>query len=195
MHDRPTVMALRAVAALLLAASGLVLFTAPPAQACSCAGEPLRVGIRASAAIFTGTVEDDRRGSWGTDRSAPARVLTFAVDRVWKGEVTRSTEVGTGNGGGDCGLSVEEGEEALVFATLDESGGLTANICTSLDAGVEDVERLLGPGEAPEAGLTSHPASRSLWGWPVLVAAGALLGLAGVTAYVVARARRRGVRA
>jgi hypothetical protein len=143
---RHSPMAVRLLLALLLAVPGVLLTTASPAHACSCVGGPPEAGVRGADLIFLGTVTDDRGGN------GIRRTLTFEVDLAWKGQVTATTRLGTGAGGGDCGLEITEGDETMVFAYREDDGTLGSNICHGRGATHTDVERLLGPGAPPVEG-------------------------------------------
>jgi hypothetical protein len=107
------------------------------------------VGVRLAEAIFHGLVSEESGGN------GSARILTFDVTRVWKGEAAETTDLRTGSGGGDCGLEFQEGDETMVFAYLDEDGVLASNICSSRGATRTTVEALLGPGAEPSPGTQS----------------------------------------
>jgi hypothetical protein len=140
---RPSSMALRLVLALLLGIPGVLIATASPAHACSCVGGPAGTGVRGADVLFLGTVAEDRGGN------LTQRTLTFEVERVWKGETPATTQIRTGSGGGDCGLEIGDGDEAVVFAYR-EDDTLASNICSSHGATRSDVERLLGTGTPPD---------------------------------------------
>lgn len=124
--------------ATIVALSGLVVWSAPSAYACSCKESPPGQAIAGADAIFEGTVSDKTRGPRGY-------TYTFLVERSYKGEVAETALVETGFGGGDCGFEYGVGDRALVFGS---GRGLTlsSSICASLGTEQADVERVLGPG-------------------------------------------------
>ena len=131
----------RVVSRLVVALLGLTfaVWAAPtPAYACSCAPSDPEAQISRADVIFTGTVvSDEARGT--------IRRLTFAVDRVYKGDAASTQVVETNSSGASCGLEISGPGPFVVFA---QAGGgrteLTAGLCdgttnapapTSLGAG------------------------------------------------------------
>lgn len=132
------------VIAAMVVMSGLLVWSAPSAYACSCVIESPDQGIAEADAIFTGTI---------VEKSTIPRGYAYEllVERSYKGEVADVALVESGFGGGDCGIEYGEGDQALVFAAkLD--GTLSSSICASYGAGLADVERVLGPGTEPARG-------------------------------------------
>ena len=167
-----------AVVGLLLVLTGW--WAAPErAYACSCVAEhddPTHV--QRAEVIFTGTMIDNRtRGQ--------IRILTFTVDRVFKGTAYATQAVTTHRQGPACGLELAGPGPFVVFAdrTGSPRAALEANSCGGTrTAPIADD---LGPGHPPISG-------RSRTGglaWLVPAAAG--MGLLGVAiGFVVVRRRR-----
>lgn len=106
---------------------GLV-YPAPDAFACSCAGEPSdEVALRRTAMVFTGTATD----SVGAFLGGGSNAYGFEVDRAYKGEVRSDQWVNTGSGGGDCGYEFRLGERYAVFAHTEDGEGFYTSICTN----------------------------------------------------------------
>jgi hypothetical protein len=134
-------MGLAAIARLAVVA-GAVAIAAGPALACSCGGtfpgkhawEIAQKEVQASAAVFEGTpvrfeprwdVLDAKDGSLiptgvplenATLKEWPHMVVTFRVQRAYKGDLGSEVQVATGMGGGDCGAVFSPGLTYLVYA-------------------------------------------------------------------------------
>jgi len=132
------------VPALLLACSGLVL-TSPAAQACTCQVPSVAQASRQADVVFTGALLGEQRGRQQAD-------LAFAVDRIYKGEVSADA-VDVASPTDSCGLRLVEEESYLVFAA-DGRSGLVSEKCygttRAQPRAVASVERALGPGERYE---------------------------------------------
>ncbi len=143
-------------AALLLAAVLLVLsalWASPaPAYACSCAPASDARYAADAAAIFTGRLVEDQ-----VDQSAQTRTLTFAVDRVYKGQVTATQVVTSHASGASCGVEITGPGPFLVFAQA-EPTGLTADLCGGTRDGSAPAG--LGAGQAPLPDPASPSAER-----------------------------------
>lgn len=144
----------RALAAMLvLGLFAVVAVVAPqPALACDCPEPPPPEEERERAdAVFVGEVVSVTGP--GPDLAPPDRELLaeIAVDQVYAGEVHERVEVRTSADQGLCGYGFEPGRDELVYATVDDDGTLTTNLCdrtTPLDRAEEDLAAL-GEGEAP----------------------------------------------
>ena len=128
----------RLLPALLLACVGLVLVPGAAQAACKCQAASIERSARQADVVLTGVMAGQRRA-----------VLSFEVDRIYKGEVTSGT-VDVVTPTNSCGLRLAEDESYLVFATQGRSG-LASQQCSGTTAArarvVDDVERALGPGE------------------------------------------------
>lgn len=84
-------------------------------------------------------------------------IVHFKVDKAWKGTEDSEMIITTGYGGGDCGISFEEGQQYLVYASASdmyEAGTLSTTIChrtTGISGATEDLNAL---GEGREVGST-----------------------------------------
>ena len=113
---------------------------------CECAPPRPAAEARAdAAAVFSGTVVRTHRSIFL--RPQGRRVITFRVDRAWKGVEARTVRVVTGWGGGDCGYPFETGQRYLVYASGGVRGeALVASSCsrTAALSGAGDDLRALG---------------------------------------------------
>jgi hypothetical protein len=147
----------RHTAALLLAGVLLALsswWAGPaPAYACSCASATDAQHVAEAAAIFTGTLVADQ-----VDQRNQTRSLTFAVARVFKGQVTATQVVTSASSGGSCGVQLTGPGPFVVFAQA-EPTGLTADLCGGTRSGSAPAG--LGPGQAPLPNPAARPDSAS----------------------------------
>jgi hypothetical protein len=124
------------------------------AYACSCA-ERLSVEEQLSLSdeVFSGrvlAVKHDRKLNGSVTNS-----VRFEVSQIWKGGSESQIFVHTGQGGGDCGIHFEEGQEYLVYAHPSTMYGdqelLVTIMCdrtAKLTEANEDLA-ILGEGRAP----------------------------------------------
>ena len=128
-----------------------------PAEACTCVtGSAVCEDYWKTSAVFLGRVETIARvpTKGATGLPSPRRV-TFSVLERFRGVTTRTVDVRTGSGGGDCGYPFKEGIEYLVFASVNESTGeLATGICSRTQpaaAADEDLAyaRAVASGSAP----------------------------------------------
>jgi hypothetical protein len=134
--------------------AGAIAVTARPMFACKCGSSfhgnnPLEVAkleAEGSAAIFEGTPErfelqwsllnakegelisaEDpgaARGDW------PRMLITFLVQRAYKGNLGREVQISTGLGGGDCGAVFAPGLTYLVYAGGPNIRGFGVSMCS-----------------------------------------------------------------
>ena len=121
----------------------LIALVAGLANACSCIppGTPLEE-MEKSDAVFSGKVV-----TIGQD--ANGYVVTFEVERAWKGVSAPTVRVRTAMDSAACGFPFVRGEKYLVYA-YDSEGSLSAGLCSrtaTLADAAEDV-KALGPGTA-----------------------------------------------
>ena len=124
--------------------------------------------------------EEDTDDYW-----APLRG-TFEVETVLLGEVHETVAVGSGYGGGDCGVDFENRGRVGIVAYADDKG-LSTGIC----GGVWDADHLLevhGPGSEPLPDAV-EPSETDNSGIPVWVWPAALLAT-GVTTLLLFIKRR-----
>jgi hypothetical protein len=97
-------------------------------------------GPNVSKIVFEGRVERQEvaAGPIGAPREATStggldrhRTVYVRVQRSYRGEVSGTVRVLTGNGGeGDCGFDFETGSQYLVYADRDDNENLVTSICT-----------------------------------------------------------------
>jgi|JI10StandDraft_1071094.scaffolds.fasta_scaffold454223_1 hypothetical protein len=168
------------------------------ACACSCAGLTDAEALRQSPVVFVGTLREVRRPTVMLSSGAPSRFL-FDVEAVFKGEVHEVQSIVSSSDGASCGLELDVGQRALVFATSAIShdlaaGEYEAGLCggtrplvgSEQPAGLgEPVPALPGRSAVGEDGSWPSVIGRN-WYW---IVAGAVAGIAAV---VWLRRRRRG---
>ena len=180
-----------------LAAAGLLLGLAAiwavptPAYACSCAQTSDEGHVSRADVIFTGRIEDDR-----SDQQT--RILTFVVERIYKGSIGTRQVISTSASGASCGLEIGGEGTFLVFANhADQPGQLEANLCGGTRPG--GAPAILGEGRPPQPESASPsdpagpapPAAKPNTG-PLLLIIGVVIIIAAFR--VAARARRREAR-
>lgn len=154
----------RALAALALAVTSLVVLgaTATPAWACRCVPADTAQHVEAAEAVFSGTItaRDESGGLTGEV------VYSVAVDRVYKGDVEAEVTVATSSQETACGLpDLPQGEPLLFFGSADAVGidrgdGVAsdadwhANSCNGTggtdDDELTEVEQVTGGSTAPD---------------------------------------------
>ncbi len=156
----------------VLVAAGALVVPASSAYACSCIAASPRAHMHHSDAVFTGrlvkveTPSDRSR----IQSSGDPRVLTFEVDRVYKGAVASLEEVGTVADGAACGLGLRGEGPFLVFASATEAKPGKPRYSSYLCSGTrrvaddESVPAGFGAG-SPPGGMPSQPTDE-----PALVA-------------------------
>lgn len=143
-------MVARLLAVLALLAGGLVLGSAAPAAACSCARlSPEEYAARADVA-FVGTATDERAADGEV-------VYRFTVETVHAGRVSRMQDVVAPRTGSTCDQRLPLDRELLVLGTLDARGRPVLQDCQDVAWYAEDsyagkVAAALGPGTRPLAG-------------------------------------------
>lgn len=181
----------------LAAALVLTLAGAPVAHACSCMPQTFDEAVQNTDLIADLTIEHQIEGTDGE--------ITYyaAVDRVWKGEESRTISFTTQEQTTACGLgSLEDGATLLVWAS-GADGEYSSTWCAiPSDAGPDVRERLSQELGAP-TDLTDQPVPRSEHPVPfasrsvalllaLLAGAGLLvLGAGGIAVAAVLLLRRR----
>lgn len=171
-------------------------FLAPgTACACSCAPYDAAEAAANAAVIVVGTPVESRDGRYG-------RQYVVQVDRSYKQAVPRRITVGTGTGGGDCGMTMEIGDRRLLVL----SGGSIhddvpasdwyAWLCANL--GGDDVLTYAGapreplPGAGPQVpGEGADGLSEGALAGIVLGSVGGVVVLTAAGWLLVRRSRRR----
>jgi hypothetical protein len=115
-------------------ACGFLFFAGGSAWGCSCdlifaASSPCK-GLKAADAIFVGRAVS----SEGLPVGAPVEKVRayrfrFAVEENISGIKDAEVYVGTGRGNGDCGFRFKVGEQYVVYASKDDDGEMSTNIC------------------------------------------------------------------
>jgi hypothetical protein len=121
------------------------------AYACSCVNRTDTQLAEDADVIFTGRIAEDRiRGQ--------SRTITFAVDRVYKGDAHTQQAVHTHASGASCGLEISGPGPFVVFANRDDTRApdLQANLCGGTREGAPPAH--LGEGYAPLTGGGTSPA-------------------------------------
>jgi hypothetical protein len=120
--------------------------------ACSCARLPppgpgaapslAEITSNKDLAIFEGTVASAQlKGSLfdanvgdlvsaDLDGDSPFMLVSFDISRSYSGQQSKTLQVRTGLGGGDCGYPFEVGKQYLVYAFKNESGEFSTGICS-----------------------------------------------------------------
>ena len=189
----------RLVGATIVAAMAAVLMvvSASPAYACSCAGGTDAEALARADAVFAGELVETRRPSGPEFSSTDPMRLVFDVEVVYQGTVRARQSVVTAVSGASCGLELQGTGPFLVFATVEPQLGLTGEdgeFFSSLCSGTRAVGEVplpdeLGVGDLPAPGASPIGAEggRSVSG-PVLLA-GALVVAAAVGGAVWMRRR------
>lgn len=144
------------------------------ASACSCAMPPsVDQAFEEAKAVFSGKVVGITKSKKSWNRG---KTVTFQVNEVWKGEEKSKLVIKTGLDDGDCGFPFVEGEEYLVFATVNDFYGentLSTNICQRTARLAEASEELaeLGSGSVIEQSneWTSDHHNTNELGWIVAI--------------------------
>lgn len=142
----------------LLAAPLLLVWSAPPAQACSCAGGSVAENAEGSDAVFVATMAAD------LEESGVGLVEARAdVDLVYAGDVPDQVTISTGAQESACGLTrLRAGRTWLFFTTAGTDDTFRVSLCGGNSptgrTGDPAVERVLGPGRAVLATPSPDPA-------------------------------------
>jgi hypothetical protein len=105
----------------------VAILTAAPAfaqQPCDCGSMPAPcAGYWGATTVFTGRVDRITRDASGMRR------VTFTILERHRGRSASDVVVTTGPAGQRCSLSFRTGGEYIVYATPDDTGTLTTNVC------------------------------------------------------------------
>jgi hypothetical protein len=190
----------------LVLAGSAVLAVPGTAHACSCVSAGPRQYVEWADAVVWARVVD-------VQRPAPpigdAHYL-LEVDRVYKGEVTRSAQVDSDVSGAACGLEGIESDRSYAFFLEGTGSPWSATLCGGTGAVDRDrLEQVLGAGEGTDegtggqsgtdaragtaAGVAPQPGGPtrlpvSTWSWAG-VGAGALACLVGCAAWALRHRR------
>jgi hypothetical protein len=164
------------------------------ASACSCVGADDVESAGRADAIFAGTLTDTVTPNQSGSSMDPV-TYSFAVSRVYKGDVATSQPVGSVISGASCGLELDGTGPFLVFASANEEGqpALKANLCGGTRPLGSGPDPALGPGYAAVRAVPVVAAAATHDGdsQPALLALGGALGLiaAGGLAFELRRRR------
>lgn len=138
--------------ALLLTAPAVLIASPSPAEACSCVGSTVEQRAPVTDAIFQGEVIDI--DSLASDNRQRTR-FTFAVARVWKGDVGSTVTVDSIGSGAACGLEIESGQTRVIYAD-ERQGRLTSGLCSAPfgSGGKAALTALLGEPSVPDSSTT-----------------------------------------
>jgi hypothetical protein len=136
----------------------LLNFDPSGATACSCVPFTKPQIVENAAVIFTGTVVSVSQvfgygiGPGGCNRTSsmdPIRV-TFEVETVFKGEVTKSITITTAASSASCGAEFAEKKRYTVFATRAEDV-ISTNLCRgNVEGAIVAADYGLGAGRPPK---------------------------------------------
>src|SRR5438477_11290076 len=113
-----------------------ILFVPQVTRACSCvlavSGNPPCQSFWNTPVVFSGHVIEIKTiiPDEGPQKGWRSKLVRFAVTGDYRGNVGQSTEVLTGQGGGDCGFEFQVGQDYLVYAGKGDDGMLGTSICT-----------------------------------------------------------------
>jgi hypothetical protein len=161
--------------------AGSLALGASPAAACSCAPLTKQAHAEHAALVFTGIVTDVTvHGAPLVMSSIDPVEVVFAVEKVYKGQVTKTTTVWTVREGASCGYRFEMGRRYTVFSHGWE-GRFGASLCSgNVEGPIVADSYGLGVGSPP--GADPFPWVRSA------IVAGVILA---TTAFVAAARRGR----
>jgi len=144
---------LRLLLAGVLGALSLVVLTATPSFACSCAGAGTAEYVDGADAVFTGTVTDKEPPPQRAVMSSGDPVTyTFDVERWFKGEQGDPVQVMSPMSGASCGLEgVRAGQRYVVFTTESRRGDLWASLCGGTAPWSADLEAEVTAAAGPGA--------------------------------------------
>jgi hypothetical protein len=162
-------------------------------HACSCADplEDVELMLGYADAAFVGTVTEIRRPELAVSSMAESRFV-FAVATVYAGEEVYATQsIVTASDGASCGLELQVGATALVFARDSDTeltpdpGELVSSLCEVASTPIPaDVLSALGPERQPLAGSSPIGADDGLastatrnWYWLAAAAIGSVTAL------------------
>lgn len=167
----------RAAAVVLAMGAALVMATARPAAACSCAATSAGRLIAAADAAFVGTFvgRDDPNGTATIVSSGREVVNHFRVERVYAGSLPRRVDVRSAADGASCGIEVSRGGTRVGIALDRRPGRWHGSLCATFSP--DDAAAL--PWRAPSG--TTGGSSSLPW---------SLLGAAAVAAAVYGAGRR-----
>jgi hypothetical protein len=154
---------------LFSAALGLLALTvwALPhaARACSCMLPPApSVAVERADAVFEARVEGVTAEALGTPGNGMGNLrFDLEVLRQWKGDLGAAAQLVTRTSGAACGRNLTIGKVYLIYASKQDDGQLTDNMCsrTRLASSADEDLAVLGPGTTPASPRpVAEPTSR-----------------------------------
>jgi MYXO-CTERM domain-containing protein len=132
------------------------------ARACSCLLPPApAVAVERADAVFEARVENH---SSDLSNSAGAGLVRYDLEvlRQWKGELKPAAQLTSRASSAACGRSLTVGKVYLIYASKQDDGQLTDNLCsrTRLASTADEDLAVLGPGNAPGNRPVAEPTSR-----------------------------------
>lgn len=125
-----------------MAAVAVLITTATPASACSCASGDARDALaRADAAIIGTVLSRTPSGEQGAS-------FTFRIDEEVKGDFGETVNVSSANNGAACGLEVGIGQQTGLFLSGSDSEGWSSSLCQQISP--EDLREAAQPMPAPD---------------------------------------------
>ena len=159
----------QAVAGRIFAMLGVIWALSSRSEACSCVqAAPPCEAFTSAHTVFIGRVVTvtniDRHMVAGNESFVTwGRRTQFVVERVYKGSESKTVELETGSGGGDCGYGFQKGKSYLVYAYVGtRTKKLETNICTrtrTVELAADDLDYLNTP---PQTSGTTR-ISGSIW--------------------------------
>jgi hypothetical protein len=151
---------MRNVLSWILVAVSMVALGPSSALSCSCILSSPTDALDHATRVFSGRVtamEDPYAGDILQDSLDPV-IITFIVERVWKGDVGPTVQIQTARDGASCGFTFHEGEQYLVYAYNSQ-----VSLCSRtkvLASASEDLAEL-GAGHEPARETTASSARRT----------------------------------
>ncbi len=118
------------------------------------------VAVERADAVFEARVENVYKDG-GPDGVGSLR-FELEVLRQWKGELGAAVQLATRSSSAACGRNLTLGKVYLVYASKQEDGQLTDNLCsrTRLASTADEDLAVLGPGTGPGSRPVAEPTSR-----------------------------------
>ncbi|MFD1737931.1 hypothetical protein ACFSCX_15445 [Bacillus salitolerans] len=193
-----------------------ILFVQPiTSYACSCVQPPpVTKEVERSSAVFSGKMIERKDSIKEHTSSGDPVEITFEIYKTWKGITETKVTFYTARSSASCGYPFEANQEYLVYATEDNQGKLSVNLCSltkELSLASDDLA-ILGEGKDPtteeDFGEGKDPTieedfgnsdndsadSQPLTSWsdvPVLWFGLAVIGFIGVCSYLLGKFRAR----
>lgn len=121
----------------------LIVLSATPAQACSCAPLDPRSALPGADAAFVGALVSEKRGLLGPGSTT----FTFRVEQTVKGSLGDEVDVQSSSNGASCGLEVVRGQRIGLLLYRD-GGNWMSNLCWQADP--DALLRAAGPLPVPD---------------------------------------------